>query len=115
MKFRDNWFSVLTRVFQAILAPMVRIGTLPMRLLSAQYGCRITYSEEIIDKKIQRAKRFENKENGTIDYLTDNTGMPCFVTVPGERVVFQIGTADANNALLAAQTIVKDGSACFAS
>jgi len=33
-----------------ILAPMVRVGTLPMRLLALEYGADLVYSEEIIDR-----------------------------------------------------------------
>lgn len=31
-----------------ILAPMVRVGTLPMRLLALKYGAELVYTEEII-------------------------------------------------------------------
>lgn len=31
-----------------ILAPMVRVGTLPMRLLALKYGADLVYTEEII-------------------------------------------------------------------
>ena len=37
----------------AILAPMVRIGTLPTRLLCLREGATLVYSEEIIDKLTQ--------------------------------------------------------------
>lgn len=40
-----------------IMAPMVRIGTLPMRLLALRYGADIVYSEELIDWKFMRSKR----------------------------------------------------------
>lgn len=43
-----------------ILAPMVRMGTLPLRLLSLHYGADIVYTEEIIDKKMLRTKRVVN-------------------------------------------------------
>lgn len=42
---------------KVILAPMVRIGTLPMRLLSLDYGADIVYSEELIDRKLLRCER----------------------------------------------------------
>ena len=35
-----------------ILAPMVRVGTLPFRICALRHGADIVYSEEIIDKKI---------------------------------------------------------------
>jgi tRNA-dihydrouridine synthase 2 len=34
-----------------ILAPMVRVNTLPVRMLAAEYGADIVYSEELIDRK----------------------------------------------------------------
>jgi len=43
-----------------ILAPMVRIGTLPMRLLALDYGADIVYTEELIDRKLLRSIRREN-------------------------------------------------------
>lgn len=43
-----------------ILAPMVRVGTLPMRLLALDYGAQIVYTEELIDWKILRSVRREN-------------------------------------------------------
>lgn len=52
----------LNYVNKKILAPMVRIGTLPMRLLSLDYGCDIVYTEELIDWKLIRAERCVNGE-----------------------------------------------------
>lgn len=46
-----------------ILAPMVRVGTLPMRLLALDYGADIVYTEELIDFKLLRAFRRENGRN----------------------------------------------------
>lgn len=40
-----------------ILAPMVRAGTLPMRLLALDYGADIVYTEELIDFKLLRSTR----------------------------------------------------------
>lgn len=39
---------------------MVRIGTLPMRLLALDYGADIVYTEELIDRKLLRSIRREN-------------------------------------------------------
>lgn len=49
-----------------ILAPMVRIGTLPMRLLALDYGADIVYTEELIDRKLLRSIR---RENGKIAFF----------------------------------------------
>ncbi|XP_060587276.1 tRNA-dihydrouridine(20) synthase [NAD(P)+]-like [Ruditapes philippinarum] len=95
-----------------VLAPMVRIGTLPTRLLALQYGADIVYSEEIIDHKILAAKRIENSILGTVDYVLSDTTL-VFRTHPDERgkIVFQMGTADAKTALRAAKKIENDVSA----
>lgn len=45
-----------------ILAPMVRVGTLPMRLLALHYGADIVYSEELVDWKLLKTTRRENRE-----------------------------------------------------
>lgn len=50
-----------------ILAPMVRIGTLPMRLLALEYGADIVYTEEIVDWKLLRSLRRENGKLTTRD------------------------------------------------
>lgn len=52
-----------------ILAPMVKIGTLPTRLLALEYGADIVYTEEIIDFRILRSERVENAVLGTVDYI----------------------------------------------
>lgn len=44
----------------AALAPMVRVGTLPMRLLALDYGADIVYCEELIDIKMAQCQRVVN-------------------------------------------------------
>lgn len=46
-----------------ILAPMVRVGTLPMRLLALEYGADIVYTEELIDWKLLNTTRTENRKS----------------------------------------------------
>jgi len=45
---------------KTILAPMVRVGTLPTRLLALEYGADIVYTEELIDWKLLRCHRRVN-------------------------------------------------------
>lgn len=45
-----------------ILAPMVRVATLPTRLLALRHGADIVYSEEIIDWKLLKTCREENSK-----------------------------------------------------
>ncbi|CAH9066838.1 unnamed protein product [Cuscuta europaea] len=93
-----------------VLAPMVRVGTLPFRLLAAEYGADITYGEEIIDHKLLKCERRVNDLLGTVDFVEKGTGSVVFRTCSEEknRVVFQMGTSDAVRALSAAQMVSKD-------
>lgn len=43
-----------------ILAPMVRINTLPTRLLALEMGADIVYTEELIDLKLMKCQRIVN-------------------------------------------------------
>lgn len=52
----------LTFENKLILAPMVRVGTLPMRLLALDYGADIVYSEELIDWKFLKSVRRTNSK-----------------------------------------------------
>ncbi|XP_033355040.1 tRNA-dihydrouridine(20) synthase [NAD(P)+]-like isoform X1 [Bombus vosnesenskii] len=93
-----------------ILAPMVRIGTLPMRLLALDYGADIVYTEELIDWKLLRSFRRENDVLGTVDYIDKTDGTVTFRTCLKERnkVVLQIGTCDATRALKVAKMVEQD-------
>jgi tRNA-dihydrouridine synthase 2 len=51
---------VMDYVGKLILAPMVRVGTLPLRLLALRYGADIVYSPEIIAKRLVKTKRIQN-------------------------------------------------------
>lgn len=52
--------GILSYANKLILAPMLRAGTLPMRLLALEYGADIVYCEELIDWKLLRSVRREN-------------------------------------------------------
>eukprot|EP00299_Pterocystis_sp_00344_P015128 c7541_g1_i1.p1 GENE.c7541_g1_i1~~c7541_g1_i1.p1 ORF type:complete len:338 (-),score=65.78 c7541_g1_i1:9-1022(-) len=102
-----------------ILAPMVRVGTLPFRLLALNYGADIVYTEELIDRKLIRCTRHENTELGCIDYmLTEKDRMHkalpsdlVFRTCPQlekSQLVLQLGTNNATTALQAAQIVCND-------
>ncbi|XP_068306771.1 uncharacterized protein [Pyrus communis] len=93
-----------------VLAPMVRVGTLPFRLLAAEYGADITYGEEIIDHKLVKCDRRFNEKLGSVDFVERGTGSVVFRTCDAEknRVVFQIGTSNAVRALKAAEIVCKD-------
>ncbi|XP_028754568.1 tRNA-dihydrouridine(20) synthase [NAD(P)+]-like [Neltuma alba] len=93
-----------------VLAPMVRVGTLPFRLLAAQYGADITYGEEIIDHKLVKCERRFNEIIGSTDFVEKGTQSVVFSTCNEEkdRVVCQLGTSDAVRALKAAELVCDD-------
>ncbi|KAI8997375.1 hypothetical protein BDB01DRAFT_846034 [Pilobolus umbonatus] len=93
---------------KVVLAPMVRIGTLPMRLLALEYGADLVWSEELVDKRVIGSIRQYNKLTGTIDYVKGKS--LTFSTHPSEKgkVILQLGTADADLALQAALTLKDD-------
>ncbi|XP_048371641.1 tRNA-dihydrouridine(20) synthase [NAD(P)+]-like isoform X2 [Sphaerodactylus townsendi] len=94
---------------KAILAPMVRVGTLPMRLLALDYGADIVYCEELIDLKMLQCKRVVNEVLETVDFVAPNERV-VFRTCETEKdsVVFQMGTADAERALAVARLVEND-------
>lgn len=94
---------------KVILAPMVRIGTLPSRILALDYGADLVYSEEIIDFKLLRCTRHINNVLGTIDFISDDQ-VVVFRTCEREKekVILQLGTSDPGRALQAAKIVEHD-------
>ncbi|CAG8516052.1 6537_t:CDS:2 [Paraglomus occultum] len=88
---------------------MVRVGTLPMRLLALEFGADLVYSPEIVDKRIIASERRVNKTTGIIEYIDEKNSIN-FRTHPSEkcRLIFQIGTSDPELALQAALKVKED-------
>jgi len=88
----------------AILAPMVRIGTLPTRLLCLEEGADLVYTEEIIDHRLMDCRKFEH-ENGLVEFKITAEDNPVLQTCPTEKekVILQLGTADPDRAVKAAK------------
>ncbi|KHJ48604.1 hypothetical protein D918_00906 [Trichuris suis] len=97
-----------------ILAPMVRVTTLPFRLLALNYGADLVYTEEMVDHKVIRCQRIVNDAQGTIDFVCSDEDDPVFRISQQEssKLVFQIvfihGTSDPGRALAAAQLVEED-------
>ncbi|XP_033935918.1 tRNA-dihydrouridine(20) synthase [NAD(P)+]-like, partial [Pseudochaenichthys georgianus] len=88
------------------LAPMVRVGTLPMRLLALDYGADVVYCEELIDIKMAQCERVVNEVLHTVDFVApDERVMFRTCEKEKERVVFQMGTADPDRALIVAKLV----------
>jgi len=93
-----------------VLAPMVRAGTLPLRLECLRFGADLVYSEEIIDRKILGASRVVNDAFGTVDFVSPREKVAVFSTCAEERrrVILQLGTASAALATQAALPVCRD-------
>ncbi|XP_060661873.1 tRNA-dihydrouridine(20) synthase [NAD(P)+]-like [Drosophila nasuta] len=93
-----------------ILAPMVRVGTLPMRLLALEMGADIVYTEELVDLKLIKSIRRSNPALQTTDFVDPSDGTIIFRTCSLEksRVVLQLGTSDAARALAVGKLVQHD-------
>lgn len=85
---------------------------MPFRALALRYGADTVFTEEVIDRRVVNAVRTENPLLGTVDYVESRgkkgNAIP-FQTCPAlerNRVVYQVGTGDAVNALRAAQVCI---------
>ncbi|EMG49360.1 SMM1 tRNA-dihydrouridine(20) synthase [NAD(P)+] [Candida maltosa Xu316] len=97
------------------LAPMVRSGELPNRLLSLKYGADLVWSPELVDKKLITCERIINAELNTIDYIAINHQNPNTKTVifrkhPDEtgKLILQLGSSDPELAVEAAKKVIDD-------
>ncbi|OCF31727.1 tRNA-dihydrouridine synthase 2 [Kwoniella heveanensis BCC8398] len=91
-----------------VLAPMVRTGSLPMRLLSLYYGAGLVWSPEVVDKAIIGSERVVDPKTGVITYHKGQG--PIFSCHPIEKpyLIFQIGSSNPELAVKAAQTVQQD-------
>ena len=91
----------------ASLAPMVRLGTLPLRLLALERGAALVYSEEIVDTKLAQAIRTVHAQSGTVEWRLPS-GAVLLSTCAAERgrLVVQLGSSCAEAALAAARSLI---------
>lgn len=97
------------------LAPMVRSGELPTRLMALKYGADLVWSPEIIDRKIRTCTRVENKELGTVDFIETgkNNAKNSLIfrtnrSVEEGKLIFQLGSADPEIAVEGALKVIND-------
>jgi tRNA-dihydrouridine synthase 2 len=102
--------DVVTRLYSGkeCLAPMVRAGTLPFRLLALEYGADTVWGEEVVDRRMSSTTRIVNERLGTIDYVNGNSLAFRTCAQERDRVIFQIGSSSAAFALAAAQLVERD-------
>ncbi|OQE37074.1 hypothetical protein PENCOP_c010G02559 [Penicillium coprophilum] len=104
-----------------VLAPMVRSGELPSRLLALKYGADLVWGPETIDRSMIGAERRVNPRNGTIEFtrMPSNGGRPnkpikesiIYRIDPVRekgRLIYQIGTADPELAVQSARVVAAD-------
>ncbi|KAJ5153351.1 tRNA-dihydrouridine(20) synthase [Penicillium canariense] len=104
-----------------VLAPMVRSGELPSRLLALKYGADLVWGPETIDRSIIGATRRVNARNGTIEFtrMPSNGGRVDHASRESViyridpvrekgKLVFQMGTACPDLAVQAAKTVAGD-------
>ncbi|KAI9749588.1 MAG: hypothetical protein M1815_002416 [Lichina confinis] len=103
---------------KVVLAPMVRVGELPTRLLALKYGADLVWGPEIVDRALIGAARRENRRTSTVDFVrtTVREGGPdseklVFHTKPAvekRRLIYQLGTASPELAVEAASIVAAD-------
>ncbi|CDO95611.1 unnamed protein product [Kluyveromyces dobzhanskii CBS 2104] len=99
-----------------VLAPMVRAGELPTRLLALRHGADLVWSPEIIDKKLIQCQRRVNGALSTVDFVIPSNREGAdpsivFRTVPElehGKLIFQIGTSTPSLAVEAALKVIRD-------
>ena len=107
---------------KVVLAPMVRSGELPSRLLALKYGADLVWGPETIDKALIGTTRKHNPITGTIDFTRwssyNEHARPekqresvIFSLHPEKekgKLIYQIGTAKAETAVAAAKLVAAD-------
>ncbi|KAH7329284.1 hypothetical protein B0I35DRAFT_344654 [Stachybotrys elegans] len=106
---------------KVVLAPMVRSGELPSRLLALQYGADLVWGPETVDRAMIGTTRRFNEKTKTLEWFrmcSNNVKDP----VDGKesiiyrlhpekeagKLIFQIGTSDPERAVQAARLVAAD-------
>lgn len=96
---------------KVVLAPMVRIGELPTRLLALKYGADLVWGPETIDRAIIGTNRNINSLTNCIEFTKPFGGNKVIYRIhPSEqgRLIYQLGSGDARLAVEAAKLVAKD-------
>ncbi|KAK3071098.1 tRNA-dihydrouridine synthase 2 [Teratosphaeriaceae sp. CCFEE 6253] len=109
---------------KVVLAPMVRSGECPSRLLALQYGADLVWGPETIDKALIGTTRHVNAGTNTVDFTRlssngaknpginpDQRESVIYRLHPereGKLLIYQIGTSNPETAVQAAKLIAPD-------
>ncbi|KAK0748195.1 hypothetical protein B0T21DRAFT_389124 [Apiosordaria backusii] len=103
-----------------VLAPMVRSGELPARLLALKYGADLVWGPETVDHSLIGTTRRVNPRTGCIEWTRppsqshnkagheENVIFRIDPSREEGKLVFQIGTSDPDRALAAARLVAAD-------
>lgn len=103
-----------------VLAPMVRSGELPSRLMALKYGADLVWGPETVDRALIGCTTRENLRTSTIDFLrvpsnggrseSKSTTKESIIyrlhpELEGRQLIFQLGTASPELAVQAAELV----------
>ncbi|KAK6615133.1 dihydrouridine synthase [Botrytis cinerea] len=107
---------------KVVLAPMVRSGELPSRLLALHYGADLVWGPETVDRSMIGTTRKVNSLLNTIDFtripsqghkeknanLNESLIFRLHPELEGKKLIFQIGTSDPERAVQCARIVAAD-------
>ncbi|KAF5026268.1 hypothetical protein F66182_1658 [Fusarium sp. NRRL 66182] len=107
---------------KVVLAPMVRSGELPSRLLALKYGADLVWGPETVDHSMIGTSRRFNEDSKTVEWFRlSNQGQKepppdakesiiyrTFPEIEKDKLIFQIGTSDPDRAVQAARLVAAD-------
>ena len=109
---------------KVVLAPMVRSGECPSRLLALKYGADLVWGPETIDRALIGTTRHENPVTKTVDFTrlsSNGTRNPSLNPeqresviyrlhpgLEGKKLIYQIGTSNPETAVQAAKLVASD-------
>ncbi|KAG9242126.1 hypothetical protein BJ878DRAFT_536087 [Calycina marina] len=105
-----------------VLAPMVRSGEMPSRLLALHYGADLVWGPETVDRSLIGTTRKVNETLSTIDFTRlpshgdkdprkaqkESLIYRLHPDKEGKKLIFQIGTSDPERAVQAAKLVAGD-------
>ncbi|CUS07338.1 unnamed protein product [Tuber aestivum] len=114
--FPSSPLNLKTMAGKCVLAPMVRTGELPTRLLALRYGADLVWGPETVDKGIIGTQRVVNSKINCIDFVKPQNGgqydekviFRTYPTMEAGKLIFQLGTASPELAVEAAKIVVSD-------
>ncbi|KAH7170605.1 hypothetical protein EDB81DRAFT_876632 [Dactylonectria macrodidyma] len=107
---------------KVVLAPMVRSGELPSRLIALKYGADLVWGPETVDRSMIGTTRRFNEDSKTIEWFrmssqghkvppADAKESVIYRMLPEiekDKLIFQIGTSDPDRAVQAARLVAAD-------